>query len=153
MLRYFLFILAVLIVLSMAGYALSLWLKIYRHKKQLKQAQFTRYLNITESIEIIAKAMQTEQCELSEGVLRLKPLLDVLGKKLADYPAMWALYLVVQDMPILGARKNLKRNERMKLDLERENKEIELQTQIKQELETLLSNNSALKHEFETSLK
>lgn len=153
MLRYFIFVLAVLIVLSMAGYALFLWRKIFRQKRALKQAQYTRYLSICESIEIIASAMKTEQCDLSEGVLRLKPLLNVLGKTLADYPAMWALYQVVQEMPILEARKNLKRNERMKLDLERESKEIELEAQIKQELETLLTNNGTLKSEFETKLK
>lgn len=153
MLRYFLFVLAVLIVLSMAAYAASLWLKIYRNNKQLKKAKFSRYLSICESIEIIANAMQSGQCDLSEGVLRLKPLLDVLGKPLSVYPAMWALYQVVEEMPILDARKNLKRNERMKLDLERESKEIELEAAIQQELQTLLAQNAALKTEFETALK
>lgn len=153
MLRYFLFVLAALIILSMAGYAMSLLLKIHRQKQQLEQAKYRRYLNISESIEIIAKAMKTEQCDFSEGVLRLKPLLDVLGKKLSDYPAMWVLYQVVEEMPILDARKNLKRNERMKLDLERESKEIELSEQIQQELDNLLAMNSRLKQEFETSLK
>lgn len=153
MLRYFLFVLAVLIVLSMAAYAASLLLKIRRQKKQLKQAQFTRYSNICESIDLIARAMLAEQCDLSEGVLRLKPLLDVLGKKLAVFPAMWALYQTVEEMPILDARKALKRNERMKLDLERETKEIELEEQIKQELAQLITENSALKQEFEKSLK
>lgn len=153
MLRYFLCVLAILIILSMTAYALSLWLKILRHKKQLRQAKFSRYLKITESIEIIAKAMLSEQCDFSEGVLRLKPLLDVLGKKLAEFPAMWELYQLVQDMPILDARKNLKRNERMKLDLARESKEIELEAKIRQELDTLLIINNTLKHEFETNLK
>lgn len=153
MLRYFLFVLALLIVLSMAGYAASLWLKIYRQKQRLKQAQSQRYLNITESIEIIANAMQSEQCDLSEGVLRLKPLLDVLGKKLSAYPAMWALYQVVQDMPILDARKSLKRNERMKQDLARESKEIELAEQIKQELNRLLNENALMRSELAKSVK
>lgn len=153
MLRYFLFVLAVLIVLSMAAYAASLLLKIRHQKKQLKQAQFTRYSNICESIDLIARAMLAEQCDLSEGVLRLKPLLDVLGKKLSAFPAMWALYQTVEEMPILDARKALKRNERMKLDLEREAKEIELAEQIKQELAQLITENSALKQEFEKSLK
>lgn len=153
MLRYFLFVLALLIVLSMAAYAVYLWLKIYKNKQKLKQAQYTRYRNITESIEIIANAMLSEQCDLSEGVLRLKPLLDVLGKSLSRYPAMWMLYQVVEDMPILDSRKNLKRNERMKLDLTRESKEIELAEQIKIELNTLLAENAVLKSTFEQSIK
>lgn len=153
MLRYFLLVLAVLIVVSMAAYAASLWLKIHRNKKQLNKVKFSRYLSICESIEIIANAMQSGQCDLSEGALRLKPLLDVLGKPLSVYPAMWTLYQVVEEMPILDARKNLKRNERMKLDLERESKEIELEAAIQQELHTLLAQNAALKTEFETALK
>lgn len=153
MLRYFLFVLAVLIVLSMAGYAASLLLKIHRRNQQLTRAKFSRYLNISESIEIIAKAMQSEQCDLSEGVLRLKPLLDVLGSKLAEYPAMWELYQAVEMMPILEARKQLKRNERMKLDLTRETKALELSEKIQQELIELLAMNNKLKQEFETALK
>lgn len=138
MIRYFLFVLAVLIVLSMAGYAISLFWKIRRQKQQIEQAKRERYRHICESVEVIARAMLSGQCDLSEGVLRLKPLLDVIGKKLAVFPAMWALYQVVENMPILDERKNLKRNERMKLDLERETKEAELEDEIKQECRQLL---------------
>lgn len=145
MMRFFLIILAILIVLSMAGYAISLWLKL---KKQLKEAQLNRYRSIIESIDVIGRAMLAEQCGFSEGVLRLKPLLDVLGKKLSQYPAMWSLYQVVESMPILEARKELKRNERMRLDLERESKEAELSEQIKQELHQLLSEIEQFKQEL-----
>lgn len=153
MMRFFLIILAVLILLSMAGYAVHLFLKLRKQKQFFQQAQNIRMLNIAESIEIIAKAMQSKQCDLSEGVLRLKPLLDILGHKLSLYPAMWALYQVVENMPILDARKNLKRNERMKLDLEREAKEIELEEQIQAELPELLNENAKHKREFEKSVK
>ncbi|MFA9488260.1 MULTISPECIES: DUF2489 domain-containing protein [unclassified Mannheimia] len=145
MLKIFLIVLAALILISMAGYAIHLMLKLKLQKKreqelieQAKEAQKARYLRILESLEVIAKAMLTEQCDFSEGVLRLKPLLDVLGKKLSHYSAMWALYEVVENMPILDERKNLKRNERMKLDLERELKEVELEAEIKAECEQLL---------------
>lgn len=149
MLKFFLLILGTLILLSMAGYALHLFLKLRKQKHFFQQAQNARMLNITESIEIIAKAMQSKQCDLSEGVLRLKPLLDVLGHKLSLYSAMWELYHVVENMPILDARKNLKRNERMKLDLERESKEIELEERIQVELSELLKENSKRKQELE----
>ncbi|WP_373766565.1 DUF2489 domain-containing protein [Glaesserella sp.] len=139
MIRFFLIILAVLIVLSMAGYAVFLFWKLKKQKVHLLQAKHERYRNIAGSIEIIIRAMLSDQCDLSEGVLRLKPLLDVLGKKLSEYPAMWALYQVVESMPILDARKELKRNERMKLDLEREAKEAELAQQIKTELRQLVT--------------
>lgn len=137
--RFFLIILAVLILLSMAAYAASLFWKLHQQKKQLQQAKNERYLRVIDSIQIIAQAMQTDQCGLSEGVLRLKPLLDVLGKKLSAFPAMWGLYQVVEEMPSLDARKGLKRNERMKLDLEREAKEAELECEIRTELSQLLN--------------
>lgn len=146
--RFFLIILAVLVLLSMAAYAVSLFLKVKQQALQIQQAKNQRYQRVSESIEIIARAMLAEQCGLSEGVLRLKPLLDVLGKKLAAFPAMWALYQVVEDMPILDARKELKRNERMKLDLEREAKEAELDEVIKDELSQLLVQMEQFKQEL-----
>lgn len=153
MLRFFLLILAVLVLLSMLGYAVYLFSKLRKQKQFFQQAQYARGLNICESVEIIAKAMQSGQCDLSEGVLRLKSLLDVLGHKLSLYPAMWALYQTVENMPILEARKHLKRNERMKLDLEREAKEIELEESINAELVTLLAENSKRKQEYEKLVK
>ncbi|MGX2955650.1 DUF2489 domain-containing protein [Ursidibacter arcticus] len=148
MMRFFLIILAVLVLISMAGYAISLFMKLNRQQKQLKQAKNARYLNILDSIDVIARAMLVEQCDFSEGVLRLKPLLDVLGKKLSQFPAMWELYQVVESMPILEERKTLKRNERMKLDLEREAKEAELAEQIKTELQQLLAEMEQFKQEL-----
>lgn len=136
--RFFLMILAGLILLSMAGYAFSLFMKLRQQNLALQQAKNARFVRVCESLEIIAKAMLADQCDFSEGVLRLKPLLDVIGKKLSVFPAMWALFQVVEDMPILDARKELKRNERMKLDLEREAKVAELESQIKDELRQLL---------------
>ncbi|QIW15762.1 coproporphyrinogen III oxidase [Pasteurellaceae bacterium RH1A] len=141
--KFFLIILALLIILSLAGYVVYLLLKLAKQKRlnqaAIEQAQKARFLKIIDSIEVIARAMQSEQCDFSEGVLRLKALLDVLGLKLATYPAMFALYEVVADHPILDERKNLARNQRMKLDLEREAAEAEHQEAIKKELPQLLN--------------
>lgn len=152
MLKIFLIVLAALILLSLAGYAVHLMLKLKVQKRQekalieeAKQAQKERHLRILESIDTIARAMMSDQCDLSEGVLRLKPLLDVIGRKLSHYTAMWELYQVVENMPILDERKNLKRNERMKLDLEREAKEAELEAGIKIECYQLLQDIEEIK--------
>lgn len=152
MLKIFLIVLAVLILVSLAGYAFHLMMKLRLQKKreqalieEAKVAQKARYLRILDSLDVIARAMISEQCDLSEGVLRLKPLLDVLGKKLSHYTAMWELYQVVENMPILEERKQLKRNERMKLDLEREAKEVELSEQIKLECQQLLQDIEEIK--------
>lgn len=152
MIRFFLLILAILVVLSMAGYAIYLMLRLRKQNAeqkallaQAKQAQKARFERIIDSIDVIVRAMLSEQCDFSEGVLRLKPLLDVLGKQLSQYPAMWALYQVVENMPILDERKALKRNERMKQDLLRQSKEVELEEQIKAECHQLLIDIAQLK--------
>lgn len=152
MIRFFLIILAVLIVLSLAGYAIYLWGKVKKQqalenelRKQAEQEKKARFERIIESVEVIAHAMRTAQCDPSEGVLRLKPLLDVLGQKLSNYTAMWALYEFVQDMAILEERKALKRNERMRQDLAREAKEAELFEQIQAECTQLIEDIKTLR--------
>lgn len=136
------YIIAALILLGMAAYAVYLLLAVKKQNQAIKaaqqQARQARVARLTESIEIIAKAMQSGDCNLSEGVLRLKMLLDPLGNSLKNYPAMFALYETVQDMPTHEARRELKKNERMKLDLTRESKEVELETEIQKELVILL---------------
>lgn len=144
-----LFILAALILVAMAGYAVYLLLALKKQRRQINklqnEARTARIQRLTESIEIIAKAMQNGDCNLSEGVLRLKMLLDPLGNNLKNYPAMFALYETVQDMPTHDARRELKKNERMRLDLERESKEVELEADIQQELNQLLQDIIKLK--------
>lgn len=144
-----LFILAALILVAMAGYAVYLLLALKKQRRQINklqnEARTARIQRLTESIEIIAKAMQNGDCNLSEGVLRLKMLLDPLGNSLKNYPAMFALYETVQDMPTHDARRELKKNERMRLDLERESKEVELEADIQQELNQLLQDIIKLK--------
>lgn len=152
MFRFFLLVLGILILLSMVGYAVYLWAKLKKQKyiekemrRQMAEAQKERLTKIVESVDVITRAMLVEQCDLSEGVLRLKVLLDVLGQKLSTYPAMWELYEFVQDMPILAERKNLKRNERMRQDLAREAKEAVLCDQIKAECQQLLNDLEEIK--------
>lgn len=78
-------------------------------KKALQQARRNRINRIKESIEIIAKAMLNGDCNFSEGVLRLKMLLEPVGMSIKNYVTMLQLYEVVEDMPTHEARKSLKR--------------------------------------------
>ncbi|WP_109077813.1 DUF2489 domain-containing protein [Aggregatibacter kilianii] len=135
----FLFIAAVVIIAGMIGYAVYLLLALQKQKKALQQARRNRINRIKESLDIIAKAMLNGDCNLSEGVLRLKMLLEPVGMRLKNYSAMWQLYETVEDMPTHEARKELKKNERMRLDLRRESAEAELESNIKLELNRLLS--------------
>lgn len=134
-----LLVIGIIIILLMCAYLGRLVWQLNQQKKALQQARLARSQRLTESITIIANAMLSGECNHSEGVIRLKMLLDALGKiKLNAYPAMYELYLVVMDMPILEQRKQLIKKERMRLDLTRESAEAKLESQIKLELPQLL---------------
>ena len=135
----FLLIAAVIIIAGMVGYATYLLLALQKQKKALQQARRNRINRIKESIEIIAKAMLNDDCNLSEGVLRLKMLLEPVGMSIKNHVTMLQLYEVVETMPTHEARNALKKNERMRLDLQRESAEAALEKNIKLELHQLLA--------------
>lgn len=134
-----LLLVAVCIIVGMIGYATYLLLALQNQKKALQQARRNRINRIKESIEIIAKAMLNGDCNLSEGVLRLKMLLEPVGMSIKNHVTMLQLYEVVETMPTHEARKALKKNERMRLDLQRESAEAALEKNIKLELHQLLA--------------
>ena len=134
-----LLLVAVCIIVGMIGYATYLFLALQKQKKALQQARRNRINRIKESIEIIAKAMLNGDCNLSEGVLRLKMLLEPVGMSIKNHVTMLQLYEVVETMPTHEARKALKKNERMRLDLQRESAEAALEKNIKLELHQLLA--------------
>ena len=134
-----LLLVAVCIIVGMIGYATYLLLALQKQKKALQQARRNRINRIKESIEIIAKAMLNGDCNLSEGVLRLKMLLEPVGMSIKNHVTMLQLYEVVETMPTHEARNALKKNERMRLDLQRESAEAALDKNIKLELHQLLA--------------
>lgn len=134
-----LLLVAVCIIVGMIGYATYLLLALQKQKKALQQARRNRINRIKESIEIIAKAMLNDDCNLSEGVLRLKMLLEPVGMSIKNHVTMLQLYEVVEAMPTHEARNALKKNERMRLDLQRESAEAALEKNIKLELHQLLA--------------
>ena len=134
-----LLLVAVCIIVGMIGYATYLLLALQKQKKALQQARRNRINRSKESIEIIAIAMLNDDCNLSEGVLRLKMLLEPVGMSIKNHVTMLQLYEVVETMPTHEARKALKKNERMRLDLQRESAEVALEKNIKLELHQLLA--------------
>ncbi|MFZ7201805.1 DUF2489 domain-containing protein [Avibacterium avium] len=135
---YLLIALGLLIIVGMSAYAVKLLRALKSQKQALENARLARVKRLKESIEIIARAMQNGDCNLSEGAIRLKMLLDPLGLKITTYPALAELYDVVKEMPTHQARKELKKNERMRLDLTRESAEADLESKILLELNQLL---------------
>lgn len=78
---------------------------------------------LIDSIRVISLAMQDEQCELAEGSIRIKVLMDHLAPFLhehEDFSIFSEMYEATKHMPILDEWKKLKLRQRYELTLERE---------------------------------
>lgn len=131
-------VVAFFLVIGLSLYAIYLLKQLKIQKELITKVKHERTIRLKESIDVIARAMQSGECNTSEGVIRLTMLLRPFGKNLSTYPAMANLYEVVRDMPTHDARKLLDKRERMRLDLDRESSEIQFEQDIKKELYILL---------------
>ncbi|PJG60462.1 DUF2489 domain-containing protein [Aeromonas cavernicola] len=124
-----------LILLGLAWYAGTLLAQLKRQQVRQQQSIAARNEDILASVRIIAHAVRDGQCDYSEGAIRLTHLLNALQIKGGypfshEFPGVYGLYEKVKEMPTHEARRALKRNEVMKMDLERSGYEAELETQI-----------------------
>ena len=124
-----------LILLGLAVYAGTLLARLKRQRDMQQQAIAARNERILDSVRVIAHAVRDGQCDYSEGAIRLTNLLDALQIKerrvfASEFPGLYSLYEKVKEMPTHEARRALKRNEVMKMDLERSGYEAELEAQI-----------------------
>jgi len=122
-------LLGILIVLALAFYAGKLLKQVAQQKEQQQQAQLAQQqaLNqhdkkVLDSVLLITRAMQQEQCAFDEGCWRLSILLSslktVTGLQ-AQFPAIFGLYDEIKDLAILDARKALEKKQRMREDYKR----------------------------------
>lgn len=103
-----------------------------------KQAEHQQYL--LDSIMLISDATLEGQCEYSEGALRIWVLLENFQPELAQacrFPALFEMYDCVKAMPTHDARNALDKKELRHLDHLRQQTEIRLAEQIKQDLRQL----------------
>jgi uncharacterized protein HemX len=105
-----LLLLAAVIVAGLAFYAGTLLWKLQQQAKARQQQLAEKQQYLRDSITLICKAMREQQCELSEGALRVWVLLDhLVPERKPDpeqtYPGLHQMYLVVKDMPTHKARK------------------------------------------------
>lgn len=142
---YLIVTIAVIIVAGLAFYAGQLLWQVQEQKKQQQSKLAKRITYLTDSIRHIAQAMKAEQCEYSEGVLRIWVLLEHYKRdtgSTADfteaYPGFAGLYEVIKDMPTHEARKRLEKKERAKLDMKRWRAEEKFSDEIDKDIEQLL---------------
>lgn len=123
-------VVAVTIVLALAGYAGWLLWKLrqqrqilQRHEDEFERKKQEHEDYLIDSIQIIAQNMVADDLNLSEGSIRLKFLLDGLGlpdEERAAFNALDDLYEKVRDFDTHEARKQLSPRERNAQDLARE---------------------------------
>ena len=122
-------LLAVVMVLALAFYAGKLLKQVAQQKEQQAQAKIKQQqaLNkhdkkVFDSVLLITRAMQQEQCEFDEGCWRLSMLLSSL-KTVTElplqFPAIFTLYDEIKELAIRDARKALTKKERMREDYQR----------------------------------
>lgn len=137
---------AALIILALAGYALSLLVKL-RQQRQQRQAAVDaaiarRNANIFASVHTLCLAGIQQQCDLAEISIRVCSMLDYLqGEQRidvsAELPALFELYQVVKEMARGEARQALSTKMRMQQDLTRYKAESRLTDAIVPELQKL----------------
>ncbi|WP_430462102.1 DUF2489 domain-containing protein [Thalassolituus sp. LLYu03] len=140
---------AILIIALLAGYAWHLTRKVKAVEEKQRQEQASAEMNLrnkqqelVSDIRFIANSVLQQQCDITEGVMRLHYLISVLD------PAVWGLnelarvrghHHATQAMPILDAYKALSKQEQFRLDKERFALEDANKAAIEQELKWLAS--------------
>ncbi|MCW8093447.1 DUF2489 domain-containing protein [Alteromonas sp. ASW11-130] len=133
-----------IIILALGFYAGRLLFQLKEQNKRQQLARERRTATIIESIQVIVKAMQQQQCELSEGAIRICNLLEALPLSSppdysTQYPKLYEFFHKVSGFAILEARAKLPKSERMRQDVAREQIESEYENAVLKELPALQS--------------
>ena len=141
------FVLAVIIIASLAFYARKLLKQLNAQKEAQQQAGLVHQqalekfdFKVLASVKIIVRAMKEEQCDFSEGCWRLSVLLNSLklsGEQAQQFPAIFKLYNDIKHLAILDDRKQLEKKQRMKQDYQRITLEAQLHSEIVADLDLL----------------
>ncbi|MBO1256798.1 DUF2489 domain-containing protein [Alteromonas sp. 5E99-2] len=138
-----LLIIGCLIVAGLAFYAGRLLLLLSKQNQQRQQALDDRIDNLLESIVTISKAMLQQQCELSEGAIRICNLLQALPLNpspdySSKFPAIFTLFSAISGFATLEARRALDKRSRMLEDRQRQEIESQHETLVLNELESII---------------
>lgn len=137
---------AILIVLSAIAAYYLIKLKQAKMKQELamesgRLAWLKKQQELAQDIRFIANAMIQGQCEITEGCLRLIPLMNRFHEELPfkqDFQTMLQHQQACKDMPTHDAYKQLSRKEQFKLDNQRYQLEEDNKVAILSEAKSLL---------------
>jgi hypothetical protein len=102
------------------------------NQQQLEKLKQDRENSVKESLEIIAKAVIQKQCEISEGCIRIKKLMDSIDmyQGFDGHEVFDKMYDEIKDFAILEERKKLTKQEKFTQDNQRFAIEKRYETQI-----------------------
>lgn len=139
---------ALLIILVLSGVAAYYLLKLkQKNIEAAKQAEAAKKAwrekkeELAKDIRFIAHSLVQGQCEITEGCLRIKVLMDHLDIDLqhkTEFQAIQTVYSLTSQMPTHQAYKDLKRKEQFKLDNERYKIEDEHREDVLAEAKTIM---------------
>ena len=138
----FLVIAGGLVIAGLAFYAGRLLFLLAQQNQRKQATRQARIENITESIETIAKAMDQQQCDLSEGAIRICNLLEALPIDpkpdfREKFPSIFTFFSAISGFATLEARQALDKKTRRAQDREREEIESHHETSVLAELASI----------------
>ncbi|MDC8829150.1 DUF2489 domain-containing protein [Alteromonas gilva] len=133
-----------LIIAVLGVYAGRLMFRLQQQNARQKAAREQRLETIFESVHTISRAMLQQQCNVSEGVIRICRLLRALPEEVtedyaASYPAIHELFNEVSGFAILEDRKALDKKQRIAEDKAREAIEEQHESKVLKELPALIT--------------
>ena len=137
-----LLLIGAVIIIALGIYAGKMLFLLKQQKHRRESARNKRIESMLESIQTIAFAMQQQQCNYSEGAIRICSLLKALPiEDIPDYsliyPHLHSLFDKVKDFPTHEERNALSKQERRQQDKLREHFESEAESDIQEEIERL----------------
>ncbi|MFT6086333.1 MAG: hypothetical protein ACJAWT_000686 [Glaciecola sp.] len=128
-----------IIIIALGVYAGKLLFVLMQQKARQQAARDKRIDSIVQSIQTIAFAMQQQQCNYSEGAIRICNLLKALPiENIPDYslvfPQLHSLFDTIKDYPTHEERSALSKQEIRKQDRQREQIESEAESGIQEEI-------------------
>lgn len=135
-------ILGFVIILGLGFYAGKLLFQLKEQYAKQSKMRSERIENIIVSVHTIAMAMAQQQCDISEGVIRLTNLLDALPILPAPdfrkhYPAIYSLHDEISQFATHEKRAALTKKERREEDKAREAIEAQYESKIMDEVARL----------------
>lgn len=135
-------ILGGIIIIGLSIYAYQLMAQVKRQQSEKDAVRKKRIASMQESIQTIAFAMQQQQCDLSEGVIRICRLLEAMPvvphpNYAEEFPFTHELFNKVKSYPTHEARALLTKTQRREQDKERQEIESLLESKILVEAQVL----------------